>query len=83
MAATANPANLKVTTEGDLQILYCTIASVANTNTTDFSRWSKNILYVSGVPSTSAGIGATVSAGVVTWAVSTGTPNLLVKLVMN
>lgn len=83
MADTAVPANIKVETEGDVQVLYCTIASVADTNTTDFSKWSKRILHVSGVPSTTAAIGATVSAGVVTWKVSTGTPNLLVRLAFN
>lgn len=81
MAATAAPSLQDVGQEGNLQSMYFTIASVADTNTTDFSNWSKNILFVEGVPSTSAGIGATISAGVVTWHVSTGTPNLIVRVV--
>jgi len=80
MAATNTPALVSVTTEGAIQVAYFTIASVANTNTTDFSNWSKNIIDVQATPSTSAGIGATVSGGTVTWAVSTGTPNLIVRL---
>lgn len=82
MAATNTPALQDVGQEGNLQTLYFTITAVANNTTTDFSNWSKNIIYVEGVPSTSAGVGATISAGIVTWLVSAGTPNMLVRIVL-
>lgn len=82
MAATNTPVLQDVGQEGNLQTIYFTISAVANTNTTDFSNWAKNIIFVSGIPSTSASVGATVSAGIVTWAISAGTPNLLVRVVI-
>ena len=82
MAATAAPVLQHNTTEDDLQIAYFTIASVANTNTTDFgAQWTKAIVMVDATPSTAVSVGATVSGGVVTWAISSGTPNLVVRLV--
>jgi len=79
MAAVA-PANLKVETEGDLQVLYFTLASVANNDTTDISKFFKTVRGIDARPSTSAAIGATHSAGTITWLVSAGTPNLIVRV---
>jgi hypothetical protein len=81
MAATNAPVLIDVGLEGNLQTMYFTISAVANNTTTDFSAWSKNIISAHGIPSTSAGVGSTISAGVVTWLISTGTPNLVVRLV--
>lgn len=81
MASTAAPVLINIDDSGNLLKGYFTIASVANNTTTDFSNWSKNIIFADGIPSTSAGVGTTISAGVVTWLISTGTPNLLVEIV--
>ena len=82
MAATAAPANLRYEWEGDLQVLYCTIASVSNTNTTAIPGFG-SIVEVEACPSTTAAIGATVSGNTVTWAVSAGTPNLICRIAGN
>ena len=78
--AVKTPANLRPTIESDLVRLYFTLSSVANGDTTDVSAWGKSVLVVDAFPSTSAGVGGTISAGVITWAISAGTPNLIVGL---
>ena len=81
MADTAAPVLIHITTEDDLQVAYFTIAAVANNTTTDFSKqWTKAITFVDASPSTAVAVGSTTSAGVVTWLISSGTPNLVVRL---
>ena len=86
MAAIA-AANIKVETEGDLQVIYCTVAAVTNGDTTTFVNFFKKV-YGIGVTSSTAGVpfGATESAGVVTWKCATNilgaatTSNLIVRV---
>ena len=73
-------ANIKVETEGDQQILYGTVASVTDADTTTVATFFKTIRGISAIASTSAAVGATHSAGVITWKISSGTPNLIVRI---
>lgn len=76
-------ANVKLEVEGDLQVLYCTIASVTDGDTADISSYFKSVLGLQAIASTTAAVGATVSAGVVTFKISSGTPNLIARFAGN
>ena len=79
-------ANVKVETEGDQQILYGTVASVTDGDTTTVATWFKQIRGISVVGSSTAAINATHSAGVITWKCQTNilgaatTSNLIVRI---
>ncbi len=75
------PANLKVETEGDLQILYFTLSSVTDGDTTDLGLWFKLIRGISACPSLSSAVGATAATtGIITWKISANTPDLIVRI---
>ncbi len=76
-------SNIKVETEGDLQIVYFTLSSVADNDTVDISGFFKNIVMFEAVPDSSAGTGFTQSSGVVTIRVSSGTPKLTCRAAGN
>ena len=83
MAAIALAA-IKVETEGDQQILYGTVASVTDGDTTTVATFFKTIRGISVVSSTKIQFGATHSAGVITWkcetATTAGAANLIVRI---
>lgn len=84
MAARTMPTTTKVETEGDLQIVYFTLTAVSDADTLDVSAFFKAITMISLTPSTSAGAGATTaSTGIVTFKISTGTPDLKIRLAGN
>ena len=80
-------ANIKVETEGDQQVLYGTVASVTDGDTTTVATYFKApIRGISVVSSTGVQFGATHSAGVITWKCLTNvlgasaTSNLIVRI---
>ena len=64
-------ANIKVETEGDQQILYGTVASVTDGDTTTVATFFKKIRGITATSSTRVAYGATESAGVITWKCAT------------
>ena len=84
--AAISAANIKVETEGDLQVIYCTVAATTNGDTTTFAAFFKKIYGIDVTPAGSVGYGATESAGIVTWKCATNqlagptTSNLIVRV---
>lgn len=70
----------KTEVEGDIGILNFTLTSVADGDTCSVANFFKTIVELGLTPSTSAGVGATTSAGVITFKVSTGTPDIKVRV---
>ena len=79
--AARTTGNVKPETEGDLQVMYFKILAVSTGDTVDISNWFKAIDGITLTGSTTAGLGFTASAGVLTIGVSTGTPDIWFRVV--